>query len=116
MRRLIEDFWRREHIKRGYDVIFTPHIAKVDMWKTSGHWSFYRENMYSPMDVDGQDYVIKPMNCVSRQNIYLIYKPDILYFTSEDIKELKKALQDEFIKEEYKKKKASLHSDYDELK
>lgn len=74
VRRLIEDFWRREHIKRGYDVIFTPHIAKVDMWKTSGHWSFYRENMYSPMDVDGQDYVIKPMNCVGH---ILIYKTQL---------------------------------------
>lgn len=74
IRRLIEDFWRREHIKRGYDVIFTPHIAKVDMWKTSGHWSYYRENMYSPMDVDGQDYVIKPMNCVGH---ILIYKTQL---------------------------------------
>jgi threonyl-tRNA synthetase len=70
VRRIIEDFWRKEHVKRGYDIIFTPHIAKVDMWKTSGHWSFYRENMYSPMDVDGQDYVIKPMNCVGHILIF----------------------------------------------
>ncbi len=74
VRRIIEDFWRKEHVKRGYDIIFTPHIAKVDMWKTSGHWSFYRENMYSPMDVDGQDYVIKPMNCVGH---ILIFKTQL---------------------------------------
>ena len=63
MRQLIEDFWKAEHRRRGYDIVYTPHIAKVDLWKTSGHWNFYRDNMYSPMDIDGQNYVIKPMNC-----------------------------------------------------
>jgi len=70
IRRVIEDFWRDEHIKRGYDIVYTPHIAKVDLWKTSGHWEFYRENMYSPMDIDEQQYVIKPMNCVGHILIY----------------------------------------------
>ena len=70
IRRIIEDFWKDEHIKRGYDIVYTPHIAKVDLWKTSGHWEFYRESMYSPMDIDEQQYVIKPMNCVGHILIY----------------------------------------------
>jgi len=70
IRRVIEDFWKDEHIKRGYDLIYTPHIAKRDLWQTSGHWDFYREYMYSPMDVEGQKYVIKPMNCLGHILIY----------------------------------------------
>jgi threonyl-tRNA synthetase len=70
IRRVIEDFWKDEHVRRGYDLVYTPHIAKVDLWQTSGHWDFYRENMYSPMDVEGQEYVIKPMNCVGHILIY----------------------------------------------
>jgi threonyl-tRNA synthetase len=70
VRRVIEDFWKDEHIKRGYDLIYTPHIAKRDLWQTSGHWDFYREYMYSPMDVEGQEYVIKPMNCLGHILIY----------------------------------------------
>jgi threonyl-tRNA synthetase len=64
VRRLIEDFWRSEHIKRGYDIVYTPHIAKVDLWKTSGHWDFYKDSLYSPMEIDEEQYIIKPMNCV----------------------------------------------------
>jgi threonyl-tRNA synthetase len=63
VRKIIEDFWKEEHLKRGYEIVYTPHIFKVGLWKTSGHWEMYRENLYSPMDVDGQDYIIKPMNC-----------------------------------------------------
>ncbi len=70
IRRVIEDFWKDEHIKRGYDIIYTPHIAKLDLWKTSGHWEFYRDYMYSPMEVEGQEYVIKPMNCLGHILIY----------------------------------------------
>jgi threonyl-tRNA synthetase len=70
IRRVIEDFWKDEHVKRGYDLIYTPHIAKRDLWQTSGHWDFYREYMYSPMDVEGQEYVIKPMNCLGHILIY----------------------------------------------
>ena len=70
IRRVIEDFWKDEHAKRGYDLVYTPHIAKVDLWQTSGHWEFYRENMYSPMDIEGQEYVIKPMNCLGHIMIY----------------------------------------------
>jgi len=70
VRSAIEDFWRTEHKKRGYELVFTPHIANVGLWKTSGHWDFYRENIYSPMDIDGEEYVIKPMNCVFHIQIY----------------------------------------------
>ena len=70
IRRVIEDFWRAEHFKRGYDIVYTPHMSKVDLWKTSGHWEFYRENLYSPMDIDGQLYLIKPMNCVGHILMY----------------------------------------------
>lgn len=63
IRNEIEKLWKQEHYKRGYELIYTPHIAKVDLWKTSGHWDFYRENMYSPMKIDEVEYVVKPMNC-----------------------------------------------------
>ncbi|NPV71547.1 MAG: threonine--tRNA ligase [Firmicutes bacterium] len=63
VRQLIEDFWRHEHRRRGYDIVYSPHIAKLDLWKTSGHWDWYRENMYSPMKIDEVEYLLKPMNC-----------------------------------------------------
>ncbi|MFH1453306.1 MAG: threonine--tRNA ligase [Armatimonadota bacterium] len=63
IRNKIEEFWKSEHYKRDYELIYTPHIARVDLWKTSGHWDFYRENMYSPMQIDQIEYVVKPMNC-----------------------------------------------------
>jgi len=70
VRRIIEDFWKDEHIKRGYDIVYTPHLAKLDLWKTSGHWEFYRDYLYSPMDVEGQEYIVKPMNCLGHILIY----------------------------------------------
>jgi len=70
IRRVIEDFWKDEHVRRGYDIVYTPHIAKSGLWQTSGHWDFYRENMYSPMDVDQQQYVLKPMNCLGHILMY----------------------------------------------
>ena len=63
VRELIENFWRQEHRKRGYDIVYSPHIARVDLWKISGHWDFYRDAMYSPIDIDGIQYLLKPMNC-----------------------------------------------------
>ncbi|MBU1077868.1 MAG: threonine--tRNA ligase [Spirochaetes bacterium] len=63
VRHLIETFWKEEHLKRGYEFIYSPHIAKIDLWKISGHWENYRENIYSPMEIDEQQYIIKPMNC-----------------------------------------------------
>ncbi len=70
VRRIIEDFWKEVHIKRGYDIIYTPHIAKLGLWKTSGHWEFYKDYLYSPMEVEGEEYVIKPMNCLYHILIY----------------------------------------------
>ena len=64
IRRVIEDFWKDEHIKRGYDIVYTPHIAKLGLWKTSGHWEFYRDYLFSPMEVEGEEYIVKPMNCL----------------------------------------------------
>jgi threonyl-tRNA synthetase len=70
IRHVIEDFWKEEHFKRGYELLYTPHIGKLDLWRTSGHWDFYRENMYDPINVEGQEYVIKPMNCIGHILIY----------------------------------------------
>jgi threonyl-tRNA synthetase len=70
IRRAIEDFWYAEHAKRGYDIVYTPHIAKIGLWQTSGHWEFYRESMYSPMKIDEHEYVLKPMNCLGHILIY----------------------------------------------
>ena len=70
VRTIIEDFWRREHYRAGYELVYSPHIGKSTLWETSGHLDFYAENMYSPMDVDGQDYYVKPMNCPFHIQIY----------------------------------------------
>jgi threonyl-tRNA synthetase len=70
IRRLIEDFWKEEHIKRGYDIVYTPHLAKLSLWQTSGHWEMYRDYLYSPVEVEGQQYIIKPMNCPGHILIY----------------------------------------------
>ena len=70
IRKIIEDFWRDQHIKGGYEFVYTPHIGRSWLWKTSGHLDFFSENMYSPMDVDGQDYYLKPMNCPFHIMIY----------------------------------------------
>ena len=70
LRTIVEDFWRQEHYRGGYEIVYTPHIGKAQLWGTSGHLGFYRENMYSPMDVDGQEYFIKPMNCPFHIQIY----------------------------------------------
>ena len=70
IRRVIEDFWRSEHERRGYDILFTPHVARLDLWGTSGHLDFYREYMYSSMDIDDIAYQIKPMTCPFHIMIY----------------------------------------------
>ncbi|HEX7078575.1 MAG TPA: threonine--tRNA ligase [Candidatus Eisenbacteria bacterium] len=69
MRREIEDFWKTEHVKRGYSLVVSPHIAQVDLWQRSGHTDFYRENMYF-LEVDEKEYVLKPMNCPFHIMIY----------------------------------------------
>jgi threonyl-tRNA synthetase len=70
IRKTIEDFWRNEHLKADYKILYTPHIAKLELWKRSGHFDFYRENMYSSMEIEGVDYEIKPMNCPFHLAVY----------------------------------------------
>jgi threonyl-tRNA synthetase len=63
MRLLIETLWRELHFAAGYDLLYTPHVADISLWKTSGHLDFYRESMFGPMQVDEREYQLKPMNC-----------------------------------------------------
>ncbi|MCP9450430.1 MAG: threonine--tRNA ligase, partial [Nitrospira sp.] len=70
IRLLIENFWREQHIKDGYELVYSPHVARLDLWKTSGHVDFYRENMFAAMKVEGSDYQLKPMNCPYHIMIY----------------------------------------------
>src|SRR5512136_588908 len=70
VRVLIEDYWRKRHLEGGYDIVFTPHIERAHLWETSGHLGFYKESMYSHMQIDEQDYYIKPMNCPFHIMIY----------------------------------------------
>nr|MDK2850603.1 threonyl-tRNA synthetase [Candidatus Cloacimonadota bacterium] len=70
IRHLIEAHWKDEHLKHGYKLIYTPHVGRSKLWETSGHLGFYKENMYAKMDVEGQDYYIKPMNCPFHLSIY----------------------------------------------
>ena len=74
LKRLIEDFWYAEHDRGGYEIVSTPHIGKAQLWSISGHLDYYRDGMYSPMDIDGVDYYIKPMNCPYQ---ILIYKTKV---------------------------------------
>ena len=73
VRTLLEDFEKKEHLRRGYQIVMGPQMLKVDLWKKSGHWEHYRENMYFT-EVEGAQYGIKPMNCVAHM---LIYKSEI---------------------------------------
>ncbi|MDP3177154.1 MAG: threonine--tRNA ligase, partial [Spirochaetaceae bacterium] len=66
----LENWWREEHYKNGYEILFTPHIGKSWLWETSGHLGFYKAGMYSPMKIDEDDYYIKPMNCPFHIMIY----------------------------------------------
>ncbi|MFH0879331.1 MAG: threonine--tRNA ligase, partial [Lentisphaerota bacterium] len=70
VRSIIEDFWRKEHFQNGYELLYTPHIGRSHLWETSGHLGFYRESMYSKMEIDEQAYFIKPMNCPFHIQIY----------------------------------------------
>jgi threonyl-tRNA synthetase len=70
VRRIIEDFWKDEHLKRGYQLLYTPHVALLDLWKTSGHLDFYRENMLPPMELENRAYQLKPMNCPFHIYVY----------------------------------------------
>ena len=70
VRRIMEDFWFEEHLKGGYELVNTPHIARLNLWDTSGHLNFFKENMFSAMDVEGVAYQLKPMNCPFHLLIY----------------------------------------------
>ena len=70
IRKIMEDFWFKEHDKAGYEFVYTPHIGKASLWEKSGHLDYYHENMYSPLDIEGQQYYLKPMNCPFHIHIY----------------------------------------------
>jgi len=70
IRALMEQEWREQHDRRGYEFVYSPHIGKSSLWETSGHLDFYRESMYDSMDVDGQEYFAKPMNCPFHIQVY----------------------------------------------
>ncbi|MDY0390647.1 MAG: threonine--tRNA ligase [Desulfobulbus oligotrophicus] len=70
LRKLIEDYWKDEHYRNGYQLLYTPHIARQDLWKTSGHLDFYSENMYAAMEIDEVMYQLKPMNCPFHIGVY----------------------------------------------
>jgi threonyl-tRNA synthetase len=70
IRAVIEQYWRERHRAGGYDILYTPHIGRAALWETSGHLDYYKESMYSPMDIDGQQYYLKPMNCPFHIMIY----------------------------------------------
>jgi len=70
IRAVIEDYWRQRHAEGGYEILYTPHIGREWLWQTSGHLDFYKDSMYSPMDIEGQNYYLKPMNCPFHILIY----------------------------------------------
>lgn len=70
MRHLAEEHAKKMHLEGGYDFVYTPHIGRSVLWETSGHLGFYKENMYSPIDIEGQEYYLKPMNCPFHIHIY----------------------------------------------
>ena len=74
LRKLIEDYWKDAHYRNDYELLYTPHIARQDLWKTSGHLDFYGENMYSSMDIDDVAYQLKPMNCPFHIGVYNSHK------------------------------------------
>ncbi len=70
IRKIIEDYWKEEHLKNGYELLYTPHIARIELWKMSGHLDFYRENMYPSMELENQTFQLKPMNCPFHIQVY----------------------------------------------
>ena len=70
VRHLIEEHCKNIHLKGGYDFVYTPHVGRAKLWETSGHLSFYKDGMYSPIDIEGQEYYLKPMNCPFHAKIY----------------------------------------------
>lgn len=70
VRQIMEEYWKKKHLQRGYELLYSPHVAKLDLWKTSGHFDFYKENMYDQMTVEDEVYQLKPMNCPCHIMVY----------------------------------------------
>lgn len=70
IRKQVEDFWNEQHVQSGYDFVYTPHIGKAQLWEKSGHLGFYKDSMYAPLNIEGQDFYLKPMNCPFHIYIY----------------------------------------------
>lgn len=70
VRKIIEDFWREEHLKAGYELVATPHLARYALWEKSGHTDFFSQNMYPPVELENERYLVKPMNCPFHLLIY----------------------------------------------
>ncbi|MCL4133352.1 UNVERIFIED_CONTAM: hypothetical protein GTU68_034431 [Idotea baltica] len=70
IRHLIEEYYKKKHIEAGYDMVYTPHLGRAELWETSGHLDFYKDGMYPPMELEGQIYYMKPMNCPFHSHIY----------------------------------------------
>ncbi len=70
LRKTLEDYWKEEHIKRGYQLVYTPHVGNAKLWQTSGHLDYYRPNMFSPMEIEHEEYFVKPMNCPFHIAVY----------------------------------------------
>ena len=79
VRGIVEEFWKAEHRRRGYDLVYTPHIGRSTLWQTSGHLDFFQENMFAAMEMEGYDYYLKPMNCPFH---ILYYKTDLRSYRS----------------------------------
>ena len=79
VREIVEEFWKGEHRRRGYDLVYTPHIGRSTLWQTSGHLDFFKENMFAAMEMEGYDYYLKPMNCPFH---ILYYKTDLRSYRS----------------------------------
>lgn len=84
LRYIIENYLHKELDSQGYQWLFTPHIGHLNLWKTSGHWTLYRENLYSPIQIDKEQYLLKPMNCPFHVKVYNIktrsYRDLPMYF------------------------------------
>ncbi|RCK71942.1 MAG: Threonyl-tRNA synthetase [Anaerolineae bacterium] len=70
IRHLAEEYCKQEHLANGYDLVYSPHIGRASLWETSGHLAWYKENMYAPIDIEGEEYFLKPMNCPFHIMIY----------------------------------------------
>lgn len=70
VRHLAEEYCKQEHLANGYDLVYSPHIGRASLWETSGHLAWYKENMYAPIDIEGEEYFLKPMNCPFHIMIY----------------------------------------------